>query len=118
MLLFASLLRSVIEFLVEFFTHLTLRRAVGAAVFLFGCWLMAKGFETGDPDRFVLFAVFGILIGGMGAVAIYYDFAKDKASGLYRYSETETLTKALEQKQREERSVRRWHMEESSSKKD
>lgn len=117
MLVFASLLRSIVEFGVEFFTDLTIRRVIGAIVFLFGCWLISKGFETGDPNRFVLFACFGILIGGAGAVAIYYDFAKHKAAGRYHYSETETLTKALDYKQQEDKPVSRWSMDEDSDKK-
>ena len=116
MLLSASLLRSVVEFGVEFFSNLTIRRAVGAIIFLLGCGLIAKGFETGSPDKFVLFASFGILIGGIGAVAVYYDFAKHRAAGRYYYSETETLTKALDFKQREDKSLSRWNIDDSPDK--
>ena len=105
----------IIDFFVDYFTNLNVVKIFGGIIVLLSLAIISKGQISGDPNRAVLYAVVGILIGGIGFVVIYYDMAKDKIG--HGYDEINTLTKAYEQKVREERKVNAWHMNKESDEK-
>ncbi len=116
MFLLASVFRSVLEFLIEFFSNITIQRIFGAIILIGGMWLISKGFSTGDPNSFILYATGGILFGGIGAVIIYHDFAKDKTYGISHYNELETLTRAYDKQDRDKKHLESWHMDDKNTK--
>ncbi len=98
----------VIDFFIDYFTNLNVKKIFGGILVLVSLAIISMMQSSGDPERAVLYAIVGILIGGIGFVVIYYDMAKDKIG--HGYDEINTLTKAYEQKVREERKVNAWHM--------
>ncbi len=105
----------VIDFLIDYFTNLSVKKIFGGIIVLLSLAIISKGQISGDPNRAVLYAIVGILIGGIGFIVIYYDMAKDKIG--HEYDDIQILTKAYEQKVREERKVNAWHMDKQSSEK-
>ena len=103
----------IIEFLVDYFTNLNIRKIIGGLLALIGMAIISRLGISGNPDTAVLYAVFGILIGGMGFVVIYLDIAKDKRDG--NYDELGTLSKAYKENEFKKSKVIGWHMDQGSN---
>ena len=106
------MLTHMIDFLVDFFTNLNAKKIFGGILVLIGLAILGRivsaGLISGDANVGVLYAAGGILVGGVGLVIIYYDMAKDKTSS--GHSEIDTISKAYEQKAREDLKTSGWHM--------
>jgi hypothetical protein len=107
-----GMINHVIDFIFDFFTNLNIRKILGGILVLVGIAIINRMGSSGDPNKAILYAIGGILVGGVGFVVIYYDIAKDKAS--HGHDELGTLTKAYGQKEREKIKVSGWHMDQGS----
>lgn len=115
LILLISTLKYWVEFLGNFFSNLSVKKIIGALLFIGGCWLISRGMQTGDADRFILFAGAALVVGGIGAVIIYYDMAKDGVNGKGQYDELATLTKAYSHKTQEDQRPAGGHTEEKTA---
>ncbi len=68
---------------------------------------------SGNANAAVLYAIGGIMIGGIGFVVIYLDIAKDKING--GHDSLSTLTHAYKQKEAEKRKLSGWNMNHGSN---
>ncbi len=110
------MINHVIDFIFDYFTNLNVRKIFGVILVLVGIAIINRMGASGDPNRAVLYAIGGILLGGIGLVVIYYDIARDKTS--HGHDELGTLTKAYKQKEREKVKVTGWHTSQESDQKD
>lgn len=101
-LLFLRLIRPTLEFIVDFFTGITLKRVGGAVILLAGLWVVQYGQSTGDANKLIIYTVAGLIVGGVGAVIIYYDMGKAKIHGQAGFNELETLEKGFDLRARED----------------
>ncbi|HSX30553.1 MAG TPA: hypothetical protein VLE99_01425 [Candidatus Saccharimonadales bacterium] len=102
------MLLHLIDFLVDYFRNLNVRKITGGILALIGLAILGKMTTSGDTNRAVLYAIGGILVSGVGFIVVYYDIAKDKTRS--RYSELDTLTKAHTQNEHEDGKASTWHM--------
>jgi hypothetical protein len=103
----------IVNFLVDFFTHLNARKVFGGVLVLLGLWLVQNLAGAGGSNLALMYGAAGILVGGIGAVIIYLDMTKDKAGG--GFSELDTIAKGYEQKERDKHQPSGWHMPESNA---
>ena len=98
------MLTHIIDFLVDYFTNLNAKKIFGGILVLTGLAILGRivssGLRSGDANVGILFAIGGILVGGVGLVIIYYDIAKDRTSN--RHDELELLSKAYKQNEYKE----------------
>lgn len=109
-------LRYWIEFATDFVTNLSVKKVIGALLVAGAVWLAGAGQSSGDINKFIIITCISLLIGGIGVTIIYFDMAKDKIYGKGHFSEVDTLTKALEQKDREEYKISSWNMDKDNEK--
>lgn len=83
---------NIIDFFIDYFTHLNTPKIIGGIIFLIGIFLLGSVTSSGDTSKATLFAVGGIFVGGIGAIIISYDIAKDKNE--QNYNELETFSRA------------------------
>jgi hypothetical protein len=95
----AMIFHHIVNFLVDYITNLNIKKIVGGVIFLAGLALINKAILTGNTDSAILYAICGILVGGVGAVIIYYDMAKDKIGTTY--NELDTISNAYKYKESE-----------------
>lgn len=94
-----------LEFIVDFFVNLTVRKVAGGILVLAGLYFISKaGVGTSFEDINLLPGIIGIVIGGIGLVIIIYDTTRAK-----QYSDAETLVKAYKIQEKEQ-GVKAWHM--------
>lgn len=103
----------IIEFIVDYFTNLNIKKILGGILALVGIAIIGKVSTSSNPNNAVLYAIMGIIIGGIGFVIIYHDIAKDKAGT--DYDELSVLSKGLEQKETKRTKIAAWHMEQESN---
>lgn len=103
----------VVEFLVNYFNNLNLKKIIGGAMVLLGLGIFAKMGVLGDPNKAVLYAIVGIIVGGVGLVIIYFDMAKDKSGR--GFDEEKLLVAAYKDKAREKKNMDGWHIDSDSS---
>lgn len=106
------LLLHLIDFLVDYFSNLNVKKIVGGTLVLIGLAILGRIVGSGNPDRAVLYAIGGILIGGAGLIVVYYDIAKDKTDS--RYNELDMLSKVSKRNEHEGKGVTAWHMDQGS----
>ena len=98
------MLTHIIDFLVDYFTNLNAKKIFGGILVCVGLAtlgrIVSSGLRSGDATVGVLYAIGGILVGGVGLVIIYYDTAKDKTNN--RYSELDLLSKVYKQNEHKE----------------
>jgi hypothetical protein len=102
----------ILDFIVDFFTNLNAKKVFGAVLALLGIWLLQHITRAGSDNVGMIYAVAGLLIGGIGFTIIYFDIAKDKVGG--GYNELETLSKGYQQEARDKQKPTGWHMDEPS----
>lgn len=105
----------ILNFLIDYFTNLNAKKVFGGILVLIGMSIIGRTGVSGNADKAVLYAICGILLAGVGLVVIYFDIAKDKIGR--KHDELGTLTKAYEQKEREERKISTWHLDQKAEKK-
>jgi hypothetical protein len=105
----------IVEFFVDYFTNLNIRKIIGGLLVLIGMWVIGMMGSSGNPNNAVLYAILGILLGGIGFVVIYYDMAKSTVGG--GYDELDTLAKAYKQEEFRKNKVSGWHMNQESKEK-
>lgn len=108
------MINHIIDSLVDYFTNLNAKKIIGGILVFVGLTIIGKIGISRSPNIAVLYAIVGILIGGIGFVVIYYDMARDKVS--HGYDELGTLTSALKKKDYPEK-ISAWHMPQEPDKK-
>ncbi len=99
----------IFDFIIDFFTNLNARKVFGGILVLIGWSIVGNVGISSDMSKGVLVMCGGLVISGIGLAIIYYDMAQDKI-GRGR-SDLEMVAKAYQQKEREERKVSSWHMD-------
>lgn len=98
----------IIEFVIDYFTNFNPKKAFGGILILIGFAGLQRIGSAGNANVGFIFAVGGLIIGGIGFVIVYYDIAKDKSGG--RYDEMDTLDKAYQQQIRDKQKLSKWDM--------
>jgi hypothetical protein len=89
------MLTNIIDFFIDYFTHLNLKKIIGGIVTLFGLFVMGLMSSSDTGDKAFLYALAGIIVSSIGILIILYDMTKDKSG--QDYSDLETLSKAYKQ---------------------
>lgn len=89
------MLTNIIDFFIDYFTHLNLKKIIGGIVTLFGLFIMGMMSSASTGDKAFLYALAGIVVSSIGILIVMYDMAKDKSS--QDYSDLETLSNAYKQ---------------------
>lgn len=106
----------MIDFIIDYFAHLNARKAIGGILAVFGIGMLGQINGQSNANAGILFAIGGLIVGGIGFVIIYFDMANDKNGG--NFDSMDTLTKAYKQEARENRKITTWHMDETPPKRD
>jgi len=99
----------ILEFLTNYFTHLNLKKILGGILAIVGVGMLGQISIQSNPNRGILFAFGGIIIGSIGLIIIYIDMANDKNRG--GFNELDTISKAYKQKVHENKNISTWHMD-------
>lgn len=98
----------ILEFVVDFFLNLTIRKAIGGILVLIGLSFVGRVGPGMAVESAVLVGVIGIVIGGIGATVIVYDQVRVR-----QYSDAEILSKAFRDKP-QKRDVLPWNMDDET----
>lgn len=98
----------ILEFVVDFFLNLTIRKAIGGILVLIGLSFVGRVGPGMAVESAVLAGVIGIVIGGIGATVIMYDQVRVR-----QYSDAEILSKAFRDKP-QKRDVLPWNMDDET----
>jgi len=103
------------HFIADYFTNLNPKKIIGGIIVLIGLILIGNVISAGDINRAVLYAISGVIVGGVGAVVIYYDMAKDKIGTTY--NELDTISNAYKYQEDERKNATAWNMDQGSEEK-
>jgi hypothetical protein len=103
----------IIDFLVDYFTNLNVKKVFGGVLVLAGLSVISRAGLASDTNITILLSIIGIVIGGVGFVIIYYDMAKDKNGG--DFDELGTLVNGYKQGEEKKPKLTGWHMPDDDS---
>ena len=103
------MLSHIIDFVVDYFTNLTVRKILGGILVLVGMAVIERIGLSGAADTALVYMLVGVLIAGVGLAIIYYDMAQDKTgrSG----NDLELIVKTHQREQQAKKKDLGWHMD-------